>query len=177
VTYRIDRVRPEDWERVRDIRLRMTKDTPLAYIETHETALALGEDKWRERAARSTRPGNTGYVAVVAATGEWVGTMNAYLPVADPGEAPPFAWLYGVWVDPAHRGRAAGVTDALLDACLAWARDEAGVPELRLNVHEANSRARRYYERHGFVPTGETEPYPLDPAALALVMALRLTRD
>ncbi|MEY9844902.1 GNAT family N-acetyltransferase [Streptacidiphilus sp. MAP5-3] len=170
MTYRIDRVQPADWERVRDIRLRMTKDTPMAYIETHETALTLGEDKWRFRAGRSTQPGNTGYAAVVAATGEWVGTMNSYLPVADPGELPP----YGVWVDPAHRGRAPGVTDALLDACLAWARDEAGVPEMRLHVHEANPRARCYYERRGFTLTGDTMPYSRDPSFAELEMKLGL---
>ncbi|SEK90926.1 GNAT family N-acetyltransferase [Streptacidiphilus jiangxiensis] len=174
MTYRIHRVQPEDWERVRDIRLRMTKDTPLAYLESHEDALAHGEDEWRFRAARNTQPGNTGYAAVVVETGEWVGCMNSYVPAPDPGEAPDRAWLVGVWVDPAHRGRAHGLTDVLLDACLAWAREEAGVPELYLEVHERNERARAFYERRGFVGTGHTQPYDLDPTTLELEMKLTL---
>jgi RimJ/RimL family protein N-acetyltransferase len=172
MTYRIHRVQPEDWERVRDIRLRMTKDTPMAYLESHETALAHGEDVWRFRASRNTQPGNTGFAAAVAETGEWVGAMNAYVPAPDPGKAPERAWLVGVWVDPAHRGRGLGLTDELLDACIAWARDVAGAPALYLEVHEENHRARRFYERRGFVPTGYTQPYDLDPETLELEMKL-----
>lgn len=176
MTYRIHRVQPEDWGRVRDIRLRMTKDTPLAYLESHETALALTEDEWRFRAARNSRPGNTGYAAVEEQTGEWVGAMNAYVPAADPGQAPERAWLVGVWVDPAHRGRELGLTDRLLDACIAWVRDVAGAPALYLEVHENNHRARRFYERRGFVATGFTQPYDLDPETLELEMKLMLRR-
>ncbi|WP_042414060.1 GNAT family N-acetyltransferase [Streptacidiphilus anmyonensis] len=174
MTYRIHRVRPEDWERVRDIRLRMTKDTPMAYLESHETALAHDEDTWRFRAARNTQPGNTGYAAVLEETGEWVGVMNAYVPAADPGQAPERAWLVGVWVDPAHRGRGTGLTDALLDTCIAWARDEAGAPALYLEVHEHNARALRFYERRGFVRTGHSQPYDLDPETMELEMKLTL---
>ncbi|MEZ0066916.1 RimJ/RimL family protein N-acetyltransferase [Streptacidiphilus sp. MAP12-20] len=174
MSYRIHPIQPEDWRQTRDIRLRMTKDTPLAYLETHETALAQGEDEWRFRAARNSRPGNTGYAAVLEGTGEWVGCMHAYVPVADPGAAPDRAWLVGVWVDPSHRGAAAGVTDTLLDACVSWARDVAGVPELYLEVHEDNARAIRYYERRGFVRTGGTRPYPLDRSANELEMKLTL---
>jgi GNAT superfamily N-acetyltransferase len=174
MTYRIHRVGPEDWERVRDIRLRMTEDTPLAYLESHETALAHAEEEWRFRAARCAKPGNTGYAAVVEETGEWVGAMNAYVPPADPGGAPERAWLVGVWVDPAHRGRELGLTDALLDACVAWARDVACAPALYLEVHERNMRARRFYERRGFVETGLTQPYDLDPEIMELEMRLTL---
>jgi ribosomal protein S18 acetylase RimI-like enzyme len=168
--YRIAQVRPEDGPRCRDIRLRMIEDTPLAYLETHEQALAHPAAEWDLRAARNSQPGNSGRVAVDEATGEWVGAMNAYVP----GHDPEVAWLVGVWVHPDHRGGRLGVTDALLDDVLAWARDVAGVPRLLLEVHEANARAIAYYERRGFTRTGNTVPYPLDPAARELEMELKL---
>ncbi|MFC1420831.1 GNAT family N-acetyltransferase [Streptacidiphilus cavernicola] len=170
--YRIDRVRPEDASRTRAIRLQMLQDTPLAYLETYQDALAHPAEEWAFRAARCTRPGNTGYVAVDEATGDWVGAMNAYVPgdPGDPAAAGDLAWLVGVWVHPGHRGAKAGATDALLDAVLRWARDEAKVGRLLLEVHEANARAIAFYERHGFTRTGNTVPYPLDPTANELEM-------
>ena len=159
--YRIDRVQPGDGARCRAIRLQMLLDTPLAYLETHADALTRPAEEWDFRAARNTAPGNTGYVAVDEATGDWVGAMNGYVP----GDAPDTAWLVGVWVHPDHRGPAAGVADALLEAVTAWARDDARVPRLLLEVHEANGRAIAFYQARGFTPTGRTVPYPLDPAA------------
>jgi hypothetical protein len=37
-------------------------------------------------------------------------------------------------------------------------------------VHEDNARARRAYERRGFVLTGHTVPYNLDPSRNELEM-------
>ena len=69
-------------------------------------------------------------------------------------------WLHGFYVLPEHWGT--GVADELHDAALAEQRDCA---ELRLWVLEANARARRFYERHGWRPNGETRvvPYPPHP--------------
>lgn len=183
--YRIDRVRPEDGARLRAIRLQMLQDAPTAYLETYQEALAQTSEQWRQRAARRCGPGRTGLVAVDEATGAWVGSMGAYvhqddpqddLPQDDPGPGPgSFAWLVAVWVHPGHRGPRVGVADRLLDAVVAWARDEAGVERLLLEVHEANARAMGFYRRRGFVLTGRSVPYLLDPSANDLEMALRLT--
>ncbi|MCC6558217.1 MAG: GNAT family N-acetyltransferase [Polyangiaceae bacterium] len=42
----------------------------------------------------------------------------------------------------------------LLDAAIAWARDEAGLDYIDLGVFVGNDRARRLYERAGFVAQG-----------------------
>ncbi|MCU1475039.1 N-acetyltransferase [Amnibacterium sp.] len=153
----------EDWREARDLRLEMLADTPIAYLETLETALGHDEAYWRRRA----RPRTDGGITVVAVTddGRWVGTMAGI-----PGAGGPT--LVGVYVSPAFRGRRAGVTDALLDAVETWARGHADV--LRLEVNELNARARAAYEQRGFVLTGRTSPYPLDPPSLELEMIKRL---
>ena len=51
-----------------------------------------------------------------------------------------------------------------------WARWRA----LRLEVHETNLRARAAYARLGFVETGATVPYPLEPGGLEVEMVLAL---
>ncbi len=154
-------VRPENWVEFRDIRLQMLADTPIAFGETLEHARSTTEAGWLARIARATQPDRTA-VAAVDESGRWVGTMSAYL--SEPG----VATVAAVWVAPEHRGAEAGVTDQLMDALVSWARGHA--TELRLTVHEDNARAAAYFERAGFRPTGETQPYELEPGGDLRVM-------
>ena len=59
-------------------------------------------------------------------------------------------WVDQLYVDPAWTSR--GIGTALLEFAKA-ARPEG----LDLWTFKANERARRFYERHGFVPVGETD--------------------
>jgi GNAT superfamily N-acetyltransferase len=158
-------VRPteeEDWAAVRALRLEMLQDTPIAYLETLEQALGRPEAHWRERAAG--RDGSLKLVAI-ADDGRWIGTMTGITTRDGPT-------LVAVYVAPAFRGRAAGVTDALLDGIEDWARRSSTT--LRLEVNEFNPRARAAYENRGFVVTGRTNPHPLPPPSLELEMIKRL---
>jgi ribosomal protein S18 acetylase RimI-like enzyme len=165
----IHRFRAEDWREYRTLRLEMLEDTPLAYLETLEHALTLPESEWRGRTTRTTVPGSTAYAAVDPATGRWLGAMNAYV-AADRTRV----MLVSVYITPDARGRAAGVTDMLLDAIVAWARDRPEATAIRLEVHEDNPRARAYYERRGFRLTGRSVPYALDRSQRDLEMELPL---
>ncbi|MEB3965274.1 GNAT family N-acetyltransferase [Streptomyces kunmingensis] len=69
-----------------------------------------------------------------------------------PGEAE----LYALYAHPGHLST--GVGRALLDTC-AGAAAHAGHSTMRLWVLEGNARARRFYERAGFVTDGAREPY------------------
>ncbi|GAA1576307.1 GNAT family N-acetyltransferase [Streptomyces globosus] len=62
----------------------------------------------------------------------------------------------GIAVDPAHRG--AGIGSLLLAEIAAVAADH-GCSRIRLDVIDANPRARALYERHGFT-AGHTERTP-----------------
>jgi GNAT superfamily N-acetyltransferase len=154
-TVTIRRTTADDWQQLRDLRLEMLEDTPLAYGETLSTGLARGQ---------------TAHSVLLAAiddeTGDWVGTMGGYL------DAPGSPMLVGVYVRPSHRGKEAGVADALLDTVVEWARSEGAA--LTLHVHEDNPRAVAYYRRRGFEPTGVTVPYVLDPESRELELRLPL---
>lgn len=151
----------DDWPHVRTLRLEMLRDTPLAYAETLEHALTVDESGWRLRAARGTTPGQTSIVAIDG--DRWVGHMGGYIPDATAGPL-----LVGVYVAPDHRGDAAGVSRRLLDAVEEWARLHGDT--LRLEVHEDNPRARRFYEKLGFTLTGRSRRYELAPGGLELEM-------
>jgi GNAT superfamily N-acetyltransferase len=143
---------PDDWRRARELRLRALRDSPLAYLETLAEAEARDEAGWRER----LQPSPTRHeIVAVADDGEWVGSMVV---LAD--DDPPT--LVAVFVDPRHRGD--GTATLLLDAMVAWVRGR-GSTRLRLQVGEHNARARRFYERMGFVATGDVEHYPGHPVA------------
>lgn len=148
---------PDEWRERRDLRLEMLEDTPLAFGDRLESARRYSEADWQSRAARAVAPGNC-QAAAVTPDGRWVGTMGAF--VGRDGRAV----LVTVYVTPVFRGRAAGVADRLLEFVEQWVRDSTDATELILEVHEQNETAMRFYRRHGFVPTGHTQPYPLAPA-------------
>ncbi len=165
---RIRAVRPDEWERVRDLRLQALKDTPIAYIERYDDAVRLSDGEWRMRAKRGAQGAKSTKWVAEDPNGRWVGTMTGYV---EDGSA---AWVVGVYVAPDYRGRSAGVADRLLDAVIAWARDQAKVSELRLEVREDNESAKRFYTRRGFRPTGKVQPFPIDPAYDEIEMSLDL---
>lgn len=156
--FAVREVEERDWVRLRALRLEMLADTPIAYLETLETAEAHPVAHW-QRQARG-RPGGVKLVAEQD-DGSWVGTMTGIIAEGSPT-------LVAVYVAPHVRGAAAGVTDALLAGIERWAAQHGD--QLRLEVNELNGRAVEAYRRRGFVLTGRTTPYPLDPPSLELEM-------
>ena len=157
--------REDDWQALRELRLEMLRDTPIAFADTFERAQGYNELEWRIRARRGEATDQT---LIVAIEGErWVGTMGCYVPDATTGPL-----LIGVYVTPDRRGEQAGVTLALLGEIERWAAERSD--RLRLEVHEDNPRARRFYEKLGFEYTGHRRPYELEPGGMELEMEKRL---
>lgn len=163
---RLDAVAEADWERWRDLRVRMLADAPHAFGETLQHARSQDEAQWRSRVRATTAPGSFARVAVDEDTGRWVGTMSA--------RTSPEAGLFLVAVFVERDVRGAGVAAALLGAVLGWARTGSGADEIRLHVHEDNHRAQAFYRRHGFADTGTRVPHRLDPSCQEIEMAAPL---
>jgi GNAT superfamily N-acetyltransferase len=154
----VRRLAPDDWRTWRAVRLEALADAPHAYGSSLAREEALGEADWR----RYLEPTNG--VMVVARLGERVvGAIGGYTaPGADA------VMLIAMWVRPGLRGR--GVGDALVGEILAWAR-ETGWSRVELRVADGNPAARRLFERHGFAPTGRSEPLESDPTTRAEFLA------
>jgi ribosomal protein S18 acetylase RimI-like enzyme len=138
----VRRLIAEEWELMRDIRLRALADTPAHFGSSLAREVAFTEQDWRGRFA-------TG-VSFIAFDGD--------KPVGLVGGMPgPAEWrLVSMWVAPQARGRR--VAGLLIDAVVAEAVRQ-GASTVVLDVLPGNSAAYRAYERHGFVVDEErSEP-------------------
>ncbi len=162
--YVIRFIRADEWRAVKELRLHALRDpvAHLAYLETYEDAVARPDSFWEERAARGG-DGAPGARQIVAEGpgGQWLGTLTVL--VEEPGTTDwaglPVerrqGYVVGVYVRPEWRG--SGLTEALFDAGLEWARG-SGAERVRLIVHPDNGRAQGAYRKAGFAPSGRTMP-------------------
>jgi RimJ/RimL family protein N-acetyltransferase len=95
-----------------------------------------------DRAARFAR--TTASATVAEAGGEIVGTINIDVGRFGTGDL-------GMLVDAAWRGQ--GVGSALMDAAIAWSREQ-GLHKLCLEVFPANTPAVALYRKYGFAEEG-----------------------
>ena len=154
---RVRRAHPDDWAAVREVRLAALADAPDAFASTLRREARRGEPQWRSRitaspwflACRAGRP--AGLVAAVPDQ-----------PASGPAAGPCGWHLVSMWVTPQARGH--GVADVLVGAVLDHA-EAAGAPWVTLWVALGNARARAFYQRMGFTPTGRRQLYPRDGAA------------
>jgi ribosomal protein S18 acetylase RimI-like enzyme len=165
---RLRRVVEDDWRLLRDVRLEMLRDTPLAYLETLADAERRTEAEWRFRSNRGSA-GPTELALAAEDPGQpdrWVGYLACF--VDSPGQG----HVVSVYIAPGQRGT--GLASRMLDSVVEWARGEAGLNRLHLYVHEDNGRARAFYRRYGFTETGATMPYDLAPGQVEIEMAMLL---
>ena len=138
----------EDWQLLREVRLRALADAPEAFLETVEHASAFPESRWRERAA-----GSETQASFLADDG--AGMVSCFVP-GDPSTV----FLVAMWVAAPQRGT--GLARDLVEQVVAWARDR-GAARVCLSVEAENDRAARLYEKCGFVETDDPPPFPYEP--------------
>lgn len=161
----VRRIRGDEWERLRALRLQALADAPMAFGSTLAAEAAFADAVWQERASAGAAAADR-VTFVAEANGRWVGMATGL--AIDPGEPDPA--LVGMFVDPAARGRGAGA--ALVEAVSAWARAR-GAARLTLWVTDVNAAALALYRRSGFRPTGETQPLDHTPS----IGEIRMARD
>jgi GNAT superfamily N-acetyltransferase len=146
---RIDRLDPSSWRRLAKVRLTALEDEPDAFGSSAEAEREHDASTWRWIASRGPW-----WLAVKDDVD--VGMVSCGLRDADDSTR----WVYSMWVDASCRGL--GVARSLLDAAATWAIED-GATRLGLDVTDRVPRARRFYERCGFVATGVVIPLPRDP--------------
>ncbi|MGH3300328.1 MAG: GNAT family N-acetyltransferase [Streptosporangiaceae bacterium] len=154
----VRRLAPADWAQLRTARLAALADAPYAFASTVAREQQFTEQDWRERADRGrTFAAWDGEAIVGLATG-----------VDHDGD-----WhLVGMWVSPKLRGTRAA--DRLVAAVCDLAK-HSGATSVTLWVTEVNGRARAFYRRLGFVPTGGRQLVrPEEPSHWEEELTLRL---
>ena len=151
-------VGPGDEPLLRDLRLRALRADPQAFASTAAEEAELSDEEWASRAAAAE-----GVVLIALQDGATVGMAGVRW---FDGERR-IASLWGMWVDPSVRG--SGTGRELLVAVREWAAGHGG-RFLRLGVLEGEREATGFYERLGFVRTGEERPFRRDPSRRAFWM-------
>lgn len=146
---RVARAEVGDWQAVRDIRLAALGDAPFAFGSTLERELAFDDYGWQRR----VRDGNW----FLAWFGQQPVGVVAGIQEADRHDE---RHLVAMWVIAVHRGTsvAAEVVEAICD----WTALQ-GASLVTLWVADGNPRARRFYDRLGFVTTGRRQSLPSAP--------------
>jgi RimJ/RimL family protein N-acetyltransferase len=154
----IRRIRTDDIDLVRALRLRALQDAPLAFGSTYAREAAFDRATWESRIAASAA-GET-HVTFLAEpeAGMAVGAIDE--------DDPELAHLFGMWVAPEARG--AGLGRELLTAVMAWAFEQ-GAGRLAARVEEGNAAATALYVAVGFADTGAREPLGHSDATVAVL--------
>ncbi|WP_457098668.1 GNAT family N-acetyltransferase [Microbacterium sp. P5_E9] len=163
----VRRVRSDEWELVRALRLEATADpdAAIAFLEDHDEVATRPESFWRER-TQTAAESETVAQLVAEIEGAAVGSLSVLIRAT--GQKDHLGryvddrrgFVVGVWVRPDRRG--SGAVDLLLAAAADWAAAQ-GLDQLHLDVHRDNLRAQGAYRRAGFLPTGETLTGPIGP--------------
>jgi len=149
----VRQVHPDEWATLRDVRLDALADAPGAFSSTLGREAGRTEADWRSRISACPW-----FLA-------WRGGQPAGLVGMFPeqgGAGHPDWHLVSMWVRPDARGT--GLAERLVSAVVERAA-AAGAARVTLWVAIGNDRARSFYLRMGFTPTGTRRMYPRDGAA------------
>jgi RimJ/RimL family protein N-acetyltransferase len=146
----IRQIEAQDWELLRDVRLRALREDPGAFLSTYAQESAFTDEQWQARASQSN---GASFVYEGPAGGE--GLATGFVD-ADPATV----FLVGMWVAPTLRG--SGAASELVAQVVGWARAR-GAERVGLSVEEHNHRAARLYERCGFTETKSPPAFPYQP--------------
>lgn len=154
----IREVRADDWQQLRDVRLRALLDAPYAFLSTYEESVTRPDESWQQWAAAR----DTG-ATFVFDEGERFGGMVSCFRQDDPS----VVFLVAMWVAPELRGT--GVAAGLVEQVVAWARQQ-GADRVVLTVEAGNDRAAALYRRCGFEPA-EADGLPYEAPRGSTTMA------
>jgi GNAT superfamily N-acetyltransferase len=158
--WKVERLDSDSWQRFRGIRLYALADEPDAFGSSSARESEFDESDWR----RLLELGPW-WIAVVDGADIGIVAGGTHRDYGVP-------WVYSMWVD--QRWRGGGVATSLLDTVVGWATQQ-GAARLGLDVADGVPRARRFYERYGFVDGQHSFPMPRDPTITLVEMFLDLT--
>jgi GNAT superfamily N-acetyltransferase len=135
---------PDDWARLRDIRLRSLEESPEAFGADYEVVSKFEEHQWREVFTRLS------YV-VTQLDGKDISIMSIENLDGDFGAT---CWIGGCWTDPAYRGL--GALRSMFNFLDLHAKSRGWMKQ-GLGVWIDNFSAIAAYEKLGFVAMGEPQ--------------------
>jgi RimJ/RimL family protein N-acetyltransferase len=144
----VEIIHPDDWFRLRAIRLKSLQVNPEAFGGTHEIESAETESEWRNKFEKLD-------FLIASIDGRDAALMSVEELDGDFGAT---CWIGGCWSDPAYRGK------GLLRAMMNFVdQQDSGWQVQGLGVWIDNYSAIAAYEKLGFVKMGEDTPSTRQP--------------
>jgi ribosomal protein S18 acetylase RimI-like enzyme len=162
VDVQIRRVLEDDWQTVRDIRLRALREDPEVFGSSLAREELFAEPHWRMRLRSAA-------TWVVVEDGVPRGLVGM---IQEPGSPTSDRHIVQLWVAPESRRR--GMAWGLLDTVREAARAE-GATTVSLWVVDGNHAAGDLFVRAGYVRTTERHALTRDPSQVEERLVLRLT--
>ena len=144
----VEIIDPDQWMRVRNIRLRSLQANPEAFGGTFEKESVEDESTWREKFSKND-------FLIASIDGHDAAMMYIEVLKGDFGAT---CWIGGCWSDPKYRGT------GLFKAMMAFVDSQDRGWEIQgLGVFTDNDSAIAAYEKLGFVQMGEINPSARQP--------------
>ena len=163
----VRRIHPNEGAIYRRIRLAALSESPDAFSTTLESANGRSADGWNEQ-ADSAAVGPDRIIILVFLDEEPIGLAGLYRDALNKD----FGELTQVWISPDHRGGHAAAK--LIEAALAFAT-EHHFRRLSAWVIKGNERAIRFFRKHGFELTNETQPCSAGSDLVSRLMAIQIS--
>ena len=144
----VEIIHPDDWFRLRAIRLKSLQVNPEAFGGTHEIESAETESEWRKKFEKLD-------FLIASIDGRDAALMSVEELDGDFGAT---CWIGGCWSDPAYRGK--GLLRAMMNIV---DQPDSGWQVQGLGVWIDNYSAIAAYEKLGFVKMGEDTPSTRQP--------------
>jgi ribosomal protein S18 acetylase RimI-like enzyme len=159
----IQRIRADQADVLRTLRLSGVDDAPNAFGPRHDELLGRPYEYWAEHVARYADSDDAATFILYRA-GLPVGMTGAYLE----GGRRDHAFICNMWVDPTFRRGGAGAR--LVDTANRWLAEQ-GAERINAWVTETNEPALRFYETLGFVRTNQVRCMPHQPTQCEILLA------
>ena len=163
-SHSIARIRADQWQVLKSVRLRALEDAPYAFGTTLSQGQKRTDRDWQTMAKDHATLSDRAYFMAYLDDAP-CGMVGCYRTASDA------AVLTAMWVAPEVRKQKIG--EQLVRAVGKWAKNN-GATTLEAWVSE-NNPARIFYQKIGFEETHLTEPLPSNPKIRIILIALNLT--
>lgn len=154
---RVELLGPDQWQRLREIRLNSLKDSPDAFGGAFEAESKMGQEEWEAKFTSLD-------FLIVSSDQSDIAIMSVEVLNGDYGAT---CWIGGCWSDPRYRGRGA------LRALFNFLDEHADIKNWRrqgLGVWDNNEDAIAAYKAIGFSEVGERQASQRQPGRFYIHM-------
>ena len=143
----IRRIKKEECDVYKEVRLRALKEAPYAFSTTYDSAMQRSDDMWKQQVFGAATGADQAIFIVLSEEKITIGLAALYRSSTDQKSGE----MAQVWISPEYRRR--GIGKELLDKVIHWGK-ENGIADFEARIMEGNEQAIAFYKKNNFTETG-----------------------